>query len=259
MKKKKLYTIYKITNLLNGMIYIGQHVTENLNDSYMGSSKYLKRDIIDFGLQNFKKEILFIFETKEEMIAKEKELVNKEFTKRIDTYNRSLGGGGLYTLGQVSVKDKEGNTLMVSIQDPRYLNGELIGISKNTVTVKDKNDNYLKVLINDPKYLSGELKHNSKNQVTVKDKEGNIFNVSKKDQRYLSGELKYVFADLICVKDKSGNKFQIHKDDFLKNNNVHGILYNRIKVYDKNGKGFFVERNDSRYLSGELKKKLMQQ
>lgn len=39
------YLIYKITNILNGMIYIGKHQTDNINDSYMGSSNWLKRAI----------------------------------------------------------------------------------------------------------------------------------------------------------------------------------------------------------------------
>lgn len=36
------FGLYKITNLVNGMVYIGQHVTDDLEDGYMGSGKYLK-------------------------------------------------------------------------------------------------------------------------------------------------------------------------------------------------------------------------
>ncbi len=181
-EKKKFYTVYRITNLLNEMIYIGQHVTKNLNDGYMGSSKYLSKDIKEFGLEKFKKEILFIFDTKEEMIAKEKELVNKEFVKRIDTYNRSQGGC-FNVSGQVTVKDKDGNTLMVSTQDPRFLNKELISIFKNKISVKDKNNNVFKIFKNDPKYLSGELKPFFRNKIGCFDKNGKMHFVEKNDIR----------------------------------------------------------------------------
>lgn len=36
------YGIYKITNLLDGKMYIGKHKTTNIDDGYMGSGKHLK-------------------------------------------------------------------------------------------------------------------------------------------------------------------------------------------------------------------------
>ena len=86
------YTIYKTTNLLNGMIYIGQHQTENLDDEYYGSGVALNEAIKEFGIQNFSKEILFIFDDFESMDRKERELVTQEFVDRNDTYNMIPGG-----------------------------------------------------------------------------------------------------------------------------------------------------------------------
>lgn len=88
------YTIYKVTNKINGKIYIGSHKTENLNDGYMGSGKYLNRAYSKYGFENFSKEILFVFDTAEEMYAKEAEIVNDEFLTEENTYNLKRGGFG---------------------------------------------------------------------------------------------------------------------------------------------------------------------
>lgn len=88
------FTIYKITNVLNGKIYIGKHQTKVLDDTYYGSGKLIKAAIKKYGKENFTKEILYIFETEDEMNSKEKELITEEFASRNDTYNTGIGGEG---------------------------------------------------------------------------------------------------------------------------------------------------------------------
>lgn len=88
------YTIYQTTNLTNGKIYVGYHSTEDLNDRYLGSGKILNQAIDKVGAENFKREILYVFPTREEALQKEREIVNEEFLQRDDVYNIKLGGEG---------------------------------------------------------------------------------------------------------------------------------------------------------------------
>lgn len=89
-----LYTIYKITNNVNSKIYIGVHKTSNISDAYMGSGIAIKNAIKKYGKENFTKDILFIYENKEDAYKKEQEIVNQDFINSPNTYNGKLGGKG---------------------------------------------------------------------------------------------------------------------------------------------------------------------
>jgi len=88
------YLIYKTTNNITGKFYIGTHKTNNKNDSYMGSGKYLNYAIMKYGIENFTKEILFEYDNPEEMFIKEAEIVDEDFLASENTYNLKKGGHG---------------------------------------------------------------------------------------------------------------------------------------------------------------------
>jgi len=106
------YTIYKTTNQLNGKTYIGYHSTKDLNDSYLGSGKILKQAIKKHGIDNFTKEILYIFPTREEALQKEAEIVDEAFVRDDNTYNMKVGGEGgfdhTYSDSEISKRRVEG-------------------------------------------------------------------------------------------------------------------------------------------------------
>lgn len=66
--------IYKTTNLVNGKQYIGKDGHNNPN--YLGSGTFLKMAIKKYGKQNFKKEILEVCESEEQMRVREKYWLN---------------------------------------------------------------------------------------------------------------------------------------------------------------------------------------
>lgn len=92
--KKTFYYLYQITNLVNNKIYVGVHKTQNLNDGYMGSGKVILRAIQKHGTNNFRKDILEYFDSYQDALAREKEIVTEEFLSRKDTYNLRRGGHG---------------------------------------------------------------------------------------------------------------------------------------------------------------------
>lgn len=85
--------IYRITNLINGKTYIGQHQYKKLNDRYMGSGTYLKRAKKKYGLKNFHKTILcHSISCKRTINVIEKLLIQKERLRGKGEYNSASGG-----------------------------------------------------------------------------------------------------------------------------------------------------------------------
>jgi hypothetical protein len=105
----KIYTVYKTTNLKNGKYYIGTHGTKNPNDNYLGSGTYFLRSIKKYGSENFKKEILFEFNTQEEAWKKEYELTQIYLKNPLCMNITSGGRGGFDYLNNKGWNNKNNN------------------------------------------------------------------------------------------------------------------------------------------------------
>jgi hypothetical protein len=103
-RKNKYHLIYKTTNLANNKIYIGAHSTNDIDDGYIGSGKMLHAAIKKYGVEHFKREVLHIFNSPEEMFEKEKEIVTEELVGRLDVYNIVTGGFGGFNKGSTNLR-----------------------------------------------------------------------------------------------------------------------------------------------------------
>lgn len=169
------YTIYKITNQINGKIYVGSHKTKDLNDSYMGSGKYLKYAQEKYGIENFTKEVLFIFDTPEEMYAKEAELVNEDFIIEENTYNIKVGGfGGFdYINGNVEIVKQRNKTIANSRDHSNAV--KALNVVKQTQSYKTKQkEGLLRYYENNVGSFSGrQHTEESKKKISVSRKQNN--------------------------------------------------------------------------------------
>lgn len=275
--------VYKITNLKEGLFYFGAHKTIKLNDGYASSSVNVRKDINRLGPENFKKEVVKFFNTSEEMFRYEEKMIRKVLGHP-NCYNRGVTPE-CKIKNCVLVKDSEENFYYVKVDDPRI--GKTLfysGIGK--VSVMDKDGNTFQTSIDDPRYLSGELVAPNKGQVTVKTEDGWI-NISKEE--YQKNKDKYITPTknkiLVKYKGRENEKgFSISIEEYKKNPDLYvsatkGWLVVRNKkdgsvkvikkedmtdefepfskgktvVKDKEGNTFYIDVDDPRYVSGELR------
>lgn len=102
------YIVYQTTNKVNNKIYVGVHKTENpeVFDGYIGCGAYINKPssynkgkthlhnaLLKYGISNFYRITLKVFDELDEALYLEEQIVNEEFIKRTDTYNMTIGGG----------------------------------------------------------------------------------------------------------------------------------------------------------------------
>lgn len=90
---KKFHITYITTNLVNNKQYVGDHSTNNINDSYLGSGTLVLKAIKKYGRENFKREIIQICESKEEAFNLQEKYIKEYNTLYPAGYNISPKGG----------------------------------------------------------------------------------------------------------------------------------------------------------------------
>lgn len=189
---------YKITNNINGKYYYGVHNTKNIDDGYMGSGKRLQYAIKKYGVENFTKEILKYFNTKNEAYLYESEIVTESLVEDPNCYNLVLGGKGSFPKecneNNARLVDEYGKCHVVSIDDPIYKSGIWHGVTKGKAAYKNKNTGEIKMI---PVEIvdKNEWESIHKSKVLVKDSNGNVFIVDASDERIKKGIYTYLWKN----------------------------------------------------------------
>ena len=222
MKKEKKYNyFYKITNNINNHFYYGIHSTDNLNDGYMGSGSRLHAAYKKYGIENFSKEILKYFDTREECAQYEAEAVTEQLVLDNNCYNISCGGEYWNTLSSVPVIDiSTGDMFRCAKTDAKYISGQYVFNLHNTIAVYDN------------------ITHDI---------------ISIKNIEYDKNKYTACTANTVVVKDLYNNTYKrIDNTEFVNNTRYQAIAKYKVLTKDKFGNVFFVDKNDERYISGEL-------
>jgi len=104
---KKFFFVYKTTNMINGKFYIGKHETTKIDDEYLGSGSILKQAIEKYGINNFKREILFFCKNREELNISEAMAAPIDIIKNKSCYNICPGGQGGNTMINFTKEQKD--------------------------------------------------------------------------------------------------------------------------------------------------------
>ena len=142
----RTYNIYKVTNKINGKIYIGktnnfnkrktEHTVYDINDN-----SYFHKALKKYGLSNFEWLIIDKANSLEEINKKEKFYISKYNSFKPNGYNMTKGGdgGSMWNARPVVALDKEGD--LVARYDSAGEAERIDGYTNSSVLVCCKNKN----------------------------------------------------------------------------------------------------------------------
>lgn len=121
---KTYHIIYRTICLITNRYYYGMHSTDNVDDGYLGSGKFLANSIKKHGVDNHVCEHLEFLENREKLREREREIVNDDLLKDSLCMNLKKGGdggGGLWNEEHAQKFHAAGGKKVLQILNQRHV------------------------------------------------------------------------------------------------------------------------------------------
>lgn len=153
----KQYYTYKLTDRITNEYYFGSRGYDGNvdDDKYMGSPYVWNPSI-----ENLDKIILKVFDNSVDAIMHERELIIENINERLNQ-NYAIPHPNFNRHNLISAVDKFGNIITICTDDPLF-GVDFFGVTKGKVVVRNADGEVFQTSVNDPRYLSGELVNNNK-------------------------------------------------------------------------------------------------
>lgn len=248
----KKYYIYKFTNKLNNMSYIGQTICpekrlkEHLYGRKTKTNTYFDRTLKKYGLQNFNYEIIDSASTQENIDKLEKYYIEKYNSLKPNGYNILKGGReqtGSWNSKPIDEYDLEGNFIK-SYESASYyeifINNKYKrkGINNSCIKKTKYKDRQFRYKGDEKpkKYIKPLSNHRTK--VYQYDLEGNFINsfISLEEASKKTNTSRTSISNCIKGNYKTANNFVWSKDDSIDISSINPKIISRTNIYkcDKN-------------------------
>lgn len=186
MEKTFNYT-YVTTNLINGKKYIGDHSTDNLDDGYLGSGNLFTKKVNEYGRENFKKEIIEFFDTKQAAFDAQEKWINQYDTLVPNGYNISPKGGHNVSgcWNEISLEKKRKSVKKFYDEHPEIVEDirqKLIGIKRSNKTKRILSES--KKGEKNPMYGKSSPRKGAQLSKDQKEKLSNLYKGKTYEERY---------------------------------------------------------------------------
>lgn len=137
--RRNFHFIYKTTCLVTNRYYIGMHSTDDMNDGYLGSGRFIRNSIKHHGEKNHQREVVEMCESRDALRKREEEIIDENMLKDKMCMNLIVGGGrsGDFT-DFTTTRERMSRAKLGKKQHPEWVKARAEGLKGHIVTAETR-------------------------------------------------------------------------------------------------------------------------